>query len=84
MATQIISSLAKAFVKPVVFSMIVAIPASVYITGLYLDNYAFQTEVNFSTYVLGIALSLLVASIPVVIQARVAARQNPVEALKDE
>ena len=84
MAHQIVGSLSKAFVKPVMLSMIIAIPIAVYITNVYLSNYAFQADIEWFTYAMAGFLSIVVASVPIVLQARVAANQNPVESLKDE
>ncbi len=81
---QIVGTLARAFVRPMLLSLFIAIPLSIYFTQLYLSNYVFQVEIQWFTYLMAAILAISVASIPVILQARVAARQNPVESLKDE
>ncbi len=81
---QVVGTLAKAFVKPIVLSLIISIPAALYLTGVYLNNYVYRVDIQWYTYLSAAILAIGVASVSIVLQARKAAKQNPVELLRDE
>ena len=82
--SQIIQTLSIGFAKPVILSVLLAIPIVWYLMDIYLGNYAYGVEMNVLTYMIAAVLTLAGAALPVLLQSGKAARQNPVEALRDE
>ncbi len=81
---QIIQALSVGFAKPVVISVLLAVPAVWYLMDIYLSNFVYAVQMDIPTYLVAALLTLAGAAIPVLLQSSRAARQNPVEALRDE
>lgn len=72
------------FVKWVIFAFIVACPIAFYGMTLWLENFAYKTELSWWVFVLAGIFALVIALLTVSWQTFRAVRRNPVEALKYE
>lgn len=66
------------------FSLLVGIPIAWYLVSEYLSDYAFRTQISWSTYLATSLFMLLVTLLSVGYQSVKAATANPVEALRTE
>lgn len=80
----IVGLLSKEFVKLVVISFSLAAPAAYYLMNIWLQDFAFRTELSLMTFVLSGILALSIALLTMSYQSIKAARANPVKSLKDE
>jgi putative ABC transport system permease protein len=82
--TQILALLNKDFVKWVLVSFSIGIPLAWYIMHLWLENFAYKTELSWWIFALAGILALGIALLTVSWQSLKAAIRNPVEALRYE
>jgi putative ABC transport system permease protein len=82
--TELLAMLNKDFVKWIVFAFIVATPVAWYAMHLWLQNFAYKTELSWWIFALAGLLALAVAMLTVSWQSWRAATRNPVEALRYE
>ncbi|MFZ5973301.1 MAG: hypothetical protein ACOYXA_17085 [Bacteroidota bacterium] len=81
---QVLLLLIQEFVKPVVWSLLLALPVAFYVKDRFLAQYPYQVPVTWLAFLaVGGMLALLVAVV-VVWQGSYAAARNPVESLKTE
>ncbi len=76
--------MSKSFVVLLIFSVLIALPVAYYLSGWWLQNFAYQVPVNatgFILAVLGVFLLVLLGSGVVTLKA---VRANPTEALKSD
>ncbi len=81
---EILVLLNKDFVKWVLISFIVAIPAGFYVMNLWLGNFAYKTSLSWWIFALAGLIALGIALLTVSWQSWRAATRNPVEALRYE
>ena len=81
---NILTLLNKDFIKWVLMSFLIACPIAYFVMNKWLQNYAYKTEMNWWVFVLGGALTIIIAILTVSWQSWRAARQNPVDSLKYE
>ncbi|MCF0060270.1 ABC transporter permease [Dyadobacter chenwenxiniae] len=82
--TSVIALLSTDFLKLVAISILIAAPAGGYIMKLWLQNFAYQTKLEWWMFVLAGSLSVIVALLTVSFQSIKAALQNPVQSLRAE
>lgn len=81
---EIISMLNKGFIESVILSFVIATPISWYVMGRWLENFAYKTDLSWWIFVLAGIVTLFITLITVSWQSWLAARRNPVEALRYE
>jgi putative ABC transport system permease protein len=72
------------FIKWVLISLVVSIPASIYIVSVWQNRFAYKTELSWWIFAAAGISAILVALLTVSWQSLVAATRNPVEALRYE
>jgi len=72
------------FIKWVIVSFIIACPTAWYFMSIWLNNFAYKTEMSWWVFALAGTIAMLIASITVSWQSWRAATRNPVEALRYE
>ena len=82
--SEVILLLNKDYVKWVFIALMVATPISWSLMKNWLQNFAYQTNIEISIYLISGILTLLMAVLSVSWQTYKAAKTNPVENLKDE
>ena len=81
---KLVLILSKSFLKLLAISILIAAPLSYFINRFWLDNLPNRVDFGFGTVVIGSLLMLGLGLITIGSQTFRAARQNPVESLKDE
>ncbi len=74
----------KDFVKWVVISFVISIPAAIFIINKWLANFAFKTDLSWWIFLLAGIMAMGIALLTVSWQSWSAAKRNPVEALRYE
>jgi putative ABC transport system permease protein len=82
--SEILILLNKDFLKWVVLAFFIAIPISWYAMKSWLEGFAFQTEINWTIFLLAGFVAIGIAQLTVSWQSFKAATANPIQALKDE
>jgi putative ABC transport system permease protein len=82
--SEVLVLLNKDFVKWVLVAFIIAMPLSWYIMTLWLENFAYKTDLSWWIFALAGLLALGIALLTVSFQSWKAATRNPVEALRYE
>jgi len=82
--SEIILMLSKEFTKWVLAANVIAWPIAYFAMKQWLQNFAYRTEIGFSTFILAGVLAFVIALLTVGYQSIKAARANPVEALRYE
>lgn len=72
------------FGKLVLLGFIIAVPAGIFGIQWYLQGYAYRTHIGWGVYILAGGIAFLLAAITMGHQSLMAAKTNPVEALKSE
>ncbi|MCR9084332.1 MAG: ABC transporter permease, partial [Cyclobacteriaceae bacterium] len=80
----ILTLVSKDFVYLVLISILLAMPLAWYLADLWLESYAFQTNLSWWIFAGSSLLLVLIALLTVGYQAFQAARNNPVNSLKSE
>jgi putative ABC transport system permease protein len=81
---EILVLLNRDFVKWVLVAFVIATPASWYVMNLWLENFAYKTELSWWIFALAGVISLGIALLTVSWLSWKAATRNPVEALRSE
>jgi putative ABC transport system permease protein len=68
----------------VIIAAVLVVPAAYYTVGEWMGNFAYQTPMNYLTFVLVAFLALLFAFLTVAFHSLKTARTNPVDSLKYE
>ncbi len=82
--SQILVLLTRGFTSLVVIGFLIACPIAWYFMDSWLDNFAYQTEINAMAFLIGGGLALVIAFVTVSYQSIKAASTNPIDALKYE
>jgi len=82
--STIIGLLSREFTYLVVFSCIIAVPAAYFVMKMFLQEFAFHTNLSWWIFALACLLALVIANLTVSFQAVRAAFTNPSEALRYE
>ncbi len=82
--TSVIALVSREFAVMVVLAAVIAIPVAYILMQGWLDNFAYRTDLGPGAFILGVALTLVVAQLTVTYHAWRAARTDPVLALRDE
>ncbi|HUV01207.1 MAG TPA: hypothetical protein VMW32_09615, partial [Bacteroidales bacterium] len=72
------------FVRWVLVSIVIAVPASIYLLSEWLKRFAYKTELSWWIFALAGLSAVLIALLTVSWQSWRAATRNPVEALRYE
>lgn len=81
---RVVTSLSKDFLKLVVISLIISIPASWFVANKWLENYPYRITLSWGLFASAGMLVILVALITVSFQSINAALANPVKSLRAE
>jgi putative ABC transport system permease protein len=81
---NIILLIAKDFLALVIIATVIASPIAWYISGKWLQNFAYRIDIQWWVFVVTGVTALLVAAVTVSIQSTKAALANPVKSLKSE
>lgn len=82
--SAIISLLSREFTYLVVFSCIIAVPAAYFVMNMFLQEFAFHTNLSWWIFLLACLAALVIANLTVIFQALRASLTNPAEALRYE
>lgn len=82
--SNIVTLLARDFLKWIVIAFVIAIPISIYALRSWLTDFAFRIELKWWMFLLGIGISLCMAALTISYQTLKAARNNPVDSLRDD
>ncbi|MEO1260247.1 MAG: ABC transporter permease [Bacteroidota bacterium] len=82
--SSIVGLLSKDFLSLVMIAFLIAIPIGWYATNLWLEDFAFRTEIAWWVFALAGALAILVAFATMAFQSTRAAMANPVDSLRSE
>jgi putative ABC transport system permease protein len=81
--TEIVFMMSKDFLKLVIFSIILAFPLSYFFMNEWLEEFAFRSELKWTSFLLSAALTVLVAFTTVLYHSIKSATANPSEAIRD-
>ncbi len=81
---NIVIMISKDFLVLIVISIIISIPAAYYFMKQWLQNFAYQVEISYLTFLLAAILALLITFITIGFHTIRAALANPVNALREE
>jgi ABC-type antimicrobial peptide transport system permease subunit len=82
--TNIVALLTSDFLKIILISIVLAIPAAWYIMNRWLDDYAYRISISWWVFAIAGLLAIAVALLTVSFQAIKAALRNPVRSLRTE
>ncbi|MDD4033182.1 MAG: ABC transporter permease, partial [Bacteroidales bacterium] len=76
------------FIRPILIAgliaFLIAVPVSWYTMSLWLENYAYRTQLSIGVFALSGLIALTIALVTVIWQSYHAATRNPVKALRYE
>lgn len=72
------------FIKMILISFLLAVPAAWYVMNIWLQDFAFRADITFNIFILSGVFALFITLLTVCIQSFKAANINPVECLRDE
>jgi putative ABC transport system permease protein len=81
---SILLLLSRDFGKLILLGFVLAVPVAAYFITWYLEDYAFKTNIGWWIYVGAGTITFLLAMLTMGYQSILAAKTNPVEALKSE
>jgi len=80
----IIAMLNKEFARTTIIALVIAVPLAFFGMSLWLENFAYRTEIGVMEFVFSGGIVMLISVLTVSIQARRAARSKPIDALRYE
>ncbi len=83
-AAQIVALLSKDFLKLVVISFVLAVPAAYFVMRSWLDDFAYRTEIGAGVFLVAGVAALGIAFLTISYRAVKTARMNPTETLRYE
>jgi len=81
---ELLTMLNQDLIKWILIAFLLAAPVGNFIIKKWLENFAYQTEINWWIFALAGTLVMGIALLTVSWQSWIAARRNPVEALRYE
>lgn len=81
---NIIGGLTKSFVYLVLLSNLIAFPAAYFLINKALERFIYRTDIDFFLFVIAAVFALYIAVMTVSIKGFIAAKQNPIKALRYE
>jgi len=81
---EIITMLNKDFIKWVLIAFIIAIPIAYYVMSKWLENFAYKIELSWWIFAIAGLIAIIIALLTVSWNTYIAARRNPIEALRYE
>jgi putative ABC transport system permease protein len=81
---DILMLLNKDFIKWVMFACIIATPIAYFFMNLWLEGFAYKTEISWWIFLAGGGIALLIALLTISWQSWSASKRNPVDALRYE
>lgn len=81
---QILKLLNVRFLQRILLAFVIACPVIYYVIGLWLDNFAYKTNIGVDMFVLAFVIMILIALLSVSFLTWRAATANPVDSLKRE
>ena len=82
--SSLVGLLSKDFLKLVGIAFLIAVPIGYYVTNLWLEDFAFRTDIAWWVFALAGILAVMVAFATMAFQSTKAALSNPVESLRSE
>lgn len=82
--SNIVRLLSSDFLRLILISVLIAVPAGWYLMNKWLGDYAYRIELGWQIFAIGVALVVLIALTTIGFQACKAARANPVKSLRSE
>jgi putative ABC transport system permease protein len=79
-----VTLLIKDFSLLIMVAFLISVPVAYYFASLWLDNFAYKTDIGVFIFILAGAISLLLAILTVSYHTFRAARANPVQSLRYE
>ena len=76
--------LAKGFLFLLGIAIVIAVPLTVFLSNLWLQNFLIRVNVSFGMILTGVGIILLLAFITILSQTRLATQMNPSDILKNE
>ena len=70
--------------KPIFIALIIAIPISWWAMNLWLNNFEYKVSLNFTIFLISGSFIILLTTLSMFIQVLKAARENPINSLRDE
>lgn len=81
---QILELLNVRFLQRILLAFVIACPVVYYVIGLWLDNFAYKTNIGIGMFLLAFSIMILIALLSVSVLTWRAATANPVDSLKRE
>lgn len=82
--TQVVLLLSRDFLGPILLSILIASPLAFWLGGEWLQNFAYQIDINPVWFVVSASFLMVLAWISLTFQSLKAAKTNPVQWLKEE
>lgn len=82
--TQVVSLLAKDFLKLVLISMVIAFPLGYYLMDKWLQDFAYRIEIEWWIFALAGLMTMLIAFLTISYKSIRAANVNPIKSLRTE
>jgi putative ABC transport system permease protein len=83
-APNIVKLLSTDFLKPIILSIIISVPAASYFVNQWLQNFAYKITVEWWVYALAGIITMVIALLTVSYQSVSSALRNPVKSLRTE
>ncbi|HET6253428.1 MAG TPA: ABC transporter permease [Puia sp.] len=80
----VLALLSRDFIRPVLLSLLIASPVTVFVMGRWLDGFAYRVAIAWWMFVLAGAMAVVIAMVTVGYQTVRAARVSPVKSLRSE
>ncbi len=82
--TTIVTMLSRDFIKLIIIALLIAVPIGYYAMQMWLQDFAYRTDISFGVFVVAGASTLIITLLTVSFQAIKAAIANPVDSLRNE
>ena len=82
--TQIVSMLARDFIKLICISFLAAFPTGLFLAKRWLQDFAYRVDIPWWVFIMAALVTLIMAMVTISIKSLKAALANPVDALRNE
>jgi len=82
--SDVMKLISRDYVIPIVISSIISIPASWYFIHKWLQNFSYRISINWLVFIIAPLAAFIITLIAINMKAYVAARKNPVDAIRYE